>query len=478
MTTATDDKVSEVESLIPEHENITKEHETLTIDTGKCFAARTSNHDSKTAEVNSIELDYKRSIDSARSNGQFWKAAHDNLQEKHIITKNAFKALTAEHTALAKEFEITKEALAATENTVKVAKTIANAANEQLESARNAHTLTKRTLDSERSAHSSIRSQLQFLAHSHSVTYEQLQVAHTTIANLHTTVKETQKKLATCLSATHKIQRELEDERDAHQVTRQTGNMITKELDATRKALATLQIDIAVASQENNRTTSTTRDTAITPATALADHLRACLRDTGLELANITKAHQDLKKTVTDLQSFKDSLACTKDRDCTSCPMHMRQAFHIARANEAEMNKLVDEIQDELFRVSSELQDYKQAIKEKVGTFIDMGTPQELVSPISSPILDSGSGSREDSEGSDDESVDIYTGPTTPGFVKTRREEKEEVHLVVKDVIEDEDVTIPGSKQPKLRDGHRFVQRTLFSHLGIRPRPSKLAQGQ
>jgi chaperonin cofactor prefoldin len=477
MITASDVNVSELESLIPKHDNLTKEHETLKIDPGKRFAALTSDHDSKTAEVKTIELDYKRSIDSARSNGQFWKAAHDNLQEKHIITKNAFKALTVEHTALAKEFEITKEALAATENTVKVTETTANAASEQLESARNAHTLTKRTLDSERSAHSSIRSQFQFLAHSHGVTYEQLQVAHTTIANLHTTLKETQKKLTTCLSATHKIQRELEDERDDHQVTRQTGNMITKELDATRKALATLQVDITVASQENSRTTSTTRDTDITLATALADHLHACLRDTGLELANITQAHQGLKKTVTDLQSFKDSLACTKDRDCTSCPMHMRQAFHVARANEAETNKLVDEIQDELFRVSSELQDYKHANKEKAGMFVDMGGPQNL-SSTSSTMLDSGSGSREDSEGSDDDSVDIYTGPTTPGFMKTSREDMEEVPLVVKDVIEDEDVMIPASKQPKLRDGHRFVQRTLFSHLGIGSRPSKLAQCQ
>jgi len=36
----------------------------------------------------------------------------------------------------------------------------------------------------------------------------------------------------------------------------------------------------------------------------------------------------------------------------------------------------------------------------------------------------------------------------------------------------------PEPEQPKARDGYRFVQRTLLSHLGIGARPSKSAKGE
>lgn len=453
---AHDIKASELDALTTIYQALAKEHETLKTDSEQRIAALTTDRDSKAAELETVELDYKRSIDSARNNSQFWKNAHNSLQDKHIITKNALKILTTEHYALQKELEITKKDLAASKTTVTVA-------NEHLKSARNVHTLTWRALDSERTAHSTTKNQLQFSIHSHGVTYEQLQATHTTITDMHTTIDETQTKLTAALTTTRETQYELDHERIDHEVTRQIKKMLSNDLDTTRMTLATLQADIAVTSQENSPSTSSTRDTSITPAEALAARLGARLRNTDIELTAIIKAHEDLKKTVTDLQIFKNGLACIKNRDCTSCPMHMRQAFRVARANEAEANDIVDKIQHELFEASSELQDCKQAMKEKVGMFVDMGmpTPQGLSSLASSTIVDSGSRNEEDS---DDDSIDIYTGLTSLGAMKTRKEENEE---------EGKEEEKPVLEQPQARDGHRFVQRTLLSHLGIGVRPSK-----
>jgi hypothetical protein len=175
--------------------------------------------------------------------------------------------------------------------------------------------------------------------------------------------------------------------------------------------------------------------------------------------------------------------------------MHMRQAFRVARANEAEANDIVDKIQHELFEASSELQDCKQAMKENVGMFVDMRMqtpPKGLFSLASSTVVDSGGRSEEDS---DDDSVDIYTGPTSLCAMKIRKEENKEeekeekkeeeekkikVQVVVQEVPTDEEEEKPEPvlEQPKVRDGHRFVQRTLLSHLGISGRPSKLATSQ
>jgi len=204
--------------------------------------------------------------------------------------------------------------------------------------------------------------------------------------------------------------------------------MLFNDLNAIRKGLAILQADIVVASQGNNCSTSPTQDTGITPAEALAARLRASLRDTNTELISLTKAHEDLKKTVADLQAFKNGLDCTKDWDCTSCPMHMRQAFRVARANEAEANDIVDKIQHELFQTSSELQDCKHAMKEKFTMLVDaeISTPQSLSSPATSIIVGSGGESEVDNDDSDNDSVDICTGPILLGAVKIRKGKRKE----------------------------------------------------
>jgi chromosome segregation ATPase len=141
---------------------MTIELETHKIASEERISKITTDCDSKIAERETIELEYKRRIDSARNNGQFWKNAHENLQCKHVITKDALKALTAEHAALEEELEVIKKALATSEATLNAAEIATTVANEHLESSRNAHNITKRAHDSERNAHSTTKHQLQF----------------------------------------------------------------------------------------------------------------------------------------------------------------------------------------------------------------------------------------------------------------------------------------------------------------------------
>ncbi|KAF2787812.1 hypothetical protein K505DRAFT_367032 [Melanomma pulvis-pyrius CBS 109.77] len=301
-------------------------------------------------DLETAVADNKRQLDTAHSRSDFWKTQHDAVQGKLAIMKDKLQSTTADAVVLKVQLETTSTALAQTED--------------QLEASRKSHMLTKQELDTAHKALVERTGQLQCSVDSNAVCFEQLQSAQATTQETQGKLADTQTGLAAANSTIEKIQNELDDERVDHEIARQTQVLLSNGLNAKRTHLATLEANITVASKARG---SDGQSNGINQSDALVARLRARLRDTSNELMKTSAELLGSNRVRDGLQERLNNLACTRQADCMACPHHMRRHAMACRMGERKANQAVDQTSFEVLKLSSDLQDFKRAVADKVG---------------------------------------------------------------------------------------------------------------